>query len=132
MKRPNRWISILLNRCPRCRKGHLFTTANPYRFKTILAMPANCPQCGQLIELETGFWFGTGYVSYALAILLSGLNFILFWLLFGFSWQNNTPFWFIGFNTVILLLAQPPLMRWSRTAYLYLFVSYDAKADKQI
>ena len=94
-------------------------------------MPERCPKCGQLIELETGFWFGTGYVSYALAIILSGINFVLFSLLFGFSWQNNSPYWFILFNAIILVLCQPPLMRWSRTAYLYLFVKYNADALKR-
>lgn len=91
-------------------------------------MPERCPECGQLIELETGFWFGTGYVSYALAIALSAANFVVFYLLFGFNWQNNSPYWFILFNTIILILFQPSLMRWSRTAYLYLFVRYDADA----
>lgn len=93
-------------------------------------MPERCPACGQLLELETGFWFGTGYVSYALAVFLSGINFVLFYFLIGFSWQNNSPYWFILFNTIILILCQPPLMRWSRSAYLYLFVKYDGDAVK--
>lgn len=130
MKKPNLWISILSNKCPRCRKGNLFITKNPYHFKKLFAMPVVCPTCGQLIELETGFWFGTGYVSYALAVALSGLNFVLFYFLFGFSWQDNSPYWFILFNAIILILCQPPLMRWSRTAYLYLFVKYDKDAIK--
>ncbi len=45
-------------------------------------MYERCPKCGQLIELETGFWFGTGYVSYALAIILSGINFVFFSIIF--------------------------------------------------
>ncbi len=128
MKKPNLWVSIFSNKCPRCRKGHLFKVKNPYNFKMLFAMPERCPKCGQLIELETGFWFGTGYVSYALAILLSGFNFVLFSIIFGFSWQNNSPYWFIFFNAVILILCQPPLIRWSRTAYLYLFVKYNGEA----
>ena len=33
-------------------------------------MHDNCPECGQKFDLEQGFWYGTGYVSYALAVAI--------------------------------------------------------------
>jgi uncharacterized protein (DUF983 family) len=68
-KPPLLW-SIVTNRCPRCRKGKLFTSNKPYDFRTTMQMPEHCPVCGQRYELQTGFYFGTGYVSYGLSAYL--------------------------------------------------------------
>ena len=34
-------------------------------------MPKRCPECNQPYELELGFWYGTGYVSYAMTVAFS-------------------------------------------------------------
>jgi len=34
-------------------------------------MNDKCPICDQYMEIEIGFYYGTGYISYALAFLLS-------------------------------------------------------------
>ena len=88
-------------------------------------MHDHCPVCGQKFELETGFWFGTGYVSYVLSVALSVFNLIWYWLIFGISWRDNSIIYWLGVNGVILTVAQPWLMRFSRTLYLYFFVYYD-------
>jgi hypothetical protein len=75
----------------------MFTNPNPWKLKTMLSMPPRCTECGQLFELEVGFWYGTAYVSYAMTVLFSGFSFV-FWLLT------------IGFSLVL---------------YLYFFVSYN-------
>ena len=33
-------------------------------------MNKECPVCGQPTEIEVGFYYGTGYVSYVLSILI--------------------------------------------------------------
>ena len=115
-------------RCPRCRRGHMFNSGNPYKkfsLKHIFNMPDNCPVCQQKYDLEVGFWYGTGYVSYGIAVLMSGVTFILWWILIGISFNDNRIFyWLIG-NTVMLVVTQPWLMRISRVVYLYFFVTYD-------
>lgn len=58
-------------RCPRCREGKLFSRAFNFRYRGNLDMPPACPVCGQPTEIEVGFYYGTGYVSYALTIALS-------------------------------------------------------------
>lgn len=88
-------------------------------------MHADCPVCGQHYELETGFWFGTGYVSYALGVALSVFNLIWYWLLFGISWKDDSLLYWLAVNGAILILVQPWLMRISRAIYLYFFVYYD-------
>jgi len=87
-------------------------------------MPEHCSECGQKMELEVGFYYGTGYVSYALSVALSVFNMVWYWLIFGLSFFDYSLFWYLGVNVVILILAQPWLMRYARVLYLYMFVKY--------
>jgi len=88
-------------------------------------MHDKCPECGQPYELEVGFWYGTGYVSYAFTVLLSVVSFVLWLLFIGMSTQDNRFFWWLGINSVLLIVLQPWIMRLSRVIYLYFFVHYD-------
>jgi hypothetical protein len=115
-------------KCPRCRRGDMFKDGNAYRkFKLshIFDMPERCSECNQRYDLETGFWYGTGYVSYALAVAISVASFIAWLVIIGVSTEDNRVFWWLGFNCVLLLVLQPWLMRLSRVIYLYFFVKYD-------
>ncbi len=87
-------------------------------------MPEHCPVCGQKYEIELGFWYGTGYVSYALSVGLIAIIAVLFALTVGFSWQNNSVFYFIGVMIGAMILLQPIIMRYSRVLYIYFFVKY--------
>jgi len=93
--RPNYLLSVLDNRCPRCRTGRIFRSPNPYRLGQVVAMVDNCPACGQPTEIETGFYYGTGYVSYALTVAFSVASFVAWWVLIGFSLQDNRFFWWL-------------------------------------
>jgi hypothetical protein len=112
-------------KCPRCRRGPMFTQPNPWKLREITKMPHNCPECGQPFELEIGFWYGTGYVSYGLSFGVSVASFIAWWVLIGMSTQDHRFFWWLAFNAVLLIFLQPWLMRLSRVIWLYLFVHYD-------
>jgi hypothetical protein len=81
-------------------------------------MHEKCPMCGQPIEIEPSFYYGTGYVSYALAVLVTIASFIVWWLIVGLSLHDNRFFWWIGLNAVLLLVLLPNLMRLSRTVWL--------------
>lgn len=124
--KPNVILSALQNKCPRCRRGHLFVESNPYKLGSFMKMNERCPECGQLSEPETGFYFGTGYVSYALSIALSVATFVAWWVLLGFSLHDNSVLYWLGVNAVLLVVMQPLLMRISRTIWLYFFVYYDS------
>jgi len=117
--------SLLANKCPRCRRGDLFLYKNPYDLKRMMKMAENCPICGQPFELEVGFYYGTGFVSYALAVLVCVFSFIAWKLLIGMSLNDNKLFWWLGLNGILLVGLQPVLMRLSRTIWLYCFVYYD-------
>lgn len=88
-------------------------------------MNGECNECSQKFDMEPGFWYGTGYVSYALAVAFSVATFIAWWVLIGISINDNRVFWWLGINSVLLVVLQPWLMRLSRTIYLYFFVRYD-------
>jgi uncharacterized protein (DUF983 family) len=126
--KPSLFLSIVTMRCPHCRRGPMFKTSNAYKnkLKSIFDMYDNCPVCGQKFDLETGFWYGTGYVSYALAVAVSVATFLTWLVLIGVSTDDNRIFAWLVFNGVLLLLLQPWLMRLSRSIYIYIFVKYDA------
>ena len=127
--KPNYLWSMFSMKCPRCRRGPMFKDNNPFRklsLSHIFDMPDTCPVCKQKYEMETGFWYGTGYVSYALAVAVSVTTFVAWLVLIGVSVDDNRIFYWLGFNILLLLIIQPWLMRLSRVIYLYFFVRYDA------
>jgi uncharacterized protein (DUF983 family) len=116
--------ALLAMKCPNCRKGGMFTQKSLFPLKHMLDMPERCPVCGQKMELEIGFYYGTGYVSYGLTVGLLFIFAIIFALTYGFSYKDNSVFIFIGIAVGLLLLLQPWLMRISRVLYLWAFVKY--------
>ena len=120
--------SIFTMKCPRCRRGPMFKDSNPFKklsLRHIFDMPEHCPECGQRYDLEQGFWYGTGYVSYALAVAFSVATFIAWLVIIGVSTEDNRVFWWLGINGLLLVIIQPWLMRLSRVIYLYFFVKHD-------
>ena len=75
--------------------------------------------------MEPGFWYGTGYVSYALAVAVSVTTFVAWFVLIGVSTEDNRIFFWLILNAVLLILLQPWLMRLSRVIYIRFFVRYD-------
>ncbi len=132
--KPNILWSIFSMKCPRCRRGPMFKDPNPFRklkLSHIFDMPEKCPVCSQKFEMETGFWYGTGYVSYALAVAVSAATFIAWWVLIGISTSDNRVFGWLGFNAFLLVVIQPWLMRLSRVIYIYIFVKYNPDWDHE-
>jgi hypothetical protein len=127
---PNYLLSIARMKCPRCRRGPLFKDSNPYHFKQTFNMYETCEVCEQKFDMEPGFWYGTGYVSYALTVAFSVSTFVAWWVLIGVSFNDNRVFWWLGINSTLLILLQPWLMRLSRTIYLNFFVKYDPDFEK--
>ena len=128
--KPNNILSTLQNKCPRCRRGKMYKSNNPYNLKTFMKMNAHCPVCGQPLDMEPGFYYGTNLVSYTLAVLITVVTFILWWIFIGFSLHDSRFFIWMGIDCVLLVLLQPPLMRLSRTVWLAFFVPYSTDWDK--
>ena len=126
MKNSYLW-STLTNKCPRCRQGDLFVSKNPYRLSEINKMNENCPVCNQPTEIEVGFYYGTGYVSYALTVAYFVSTFVAWKVLIGMSFdlEDNRIFYWMGTAILLLFIIQPILMRLSRSIWLGWFVPYD-------
>ena len=103
----------------------MFTNNNPWNLRKTLSMHEKCPECKQPFELEVGFWYGTGYVSYGLSLIYLAVTFVLWFLTIGMSIKDNRFFWWMGIAITTLIILQPWLMRFSRVLYLYFFVHYD-------
>lgn len=128
--KPNIVLSILQNKCTRCRRGKIYQYNNPYNLRNFMKMNERCPVCGQPLDMEPGFYYGTNMVSYSLATIISVVSFILWWIFIGFSLQDKRFFLWLAFNAILLIVLQPPLMRLSRTIWLAFFVPYSANWDK--
>jgi len=128
--KPNIVLSVLQNKCPRCRRGKLYKYSNPYDLKRFMKMNERCPVCGQPLDMEPGFYYGTNLVSYTIAVLIVVITFILWWIFIGFSLQDSRFFIWMVSACVLLLVLQPPLMRLSRTIWLAFFVPYSINWDK--
>ncbi len=117
--------SVLTNKCPRCREGQLFCSSNPYDLKATMRMPKHCPVCGQAYELQTGFYFGTGYVSYFLSVFIIMITFVLWFFTIGFSLNDSRLYWYLGSISALLLVTQPVLQRLCRSIWIAFFVRYE-------
>ena len=80
---------IFNHKCSRCRTGNMFQDKSSYKLKSFMKMNEHCPACGQRMEIETGFYYGTGYVSYVLTVAFSVSTFVAWWVLIGFSLSDN-------------------------------------------
>lgn len=112
--------------CPRCREGKLFKNPLTVHINRNMEMFESCPVCGQPTDIEVGFYYGTGYISYLVALGITGISVLAWFLLIGFSFKDNRFLIWIVFNSIFLLALQPWLMRFSRSLWLSFFVSYDA------
>jgi hypothetical protein len=116
--------SIFSLKCSRCRKGDLFIEKNTYAFKNLFNMHEKCPHCGLNYELEVGFFYGSMYVSYGLAVAISVAIFVAM-LVFSLLLAQEINFTlYLILNSLALLAAAPYMYRFSRAVWLYMFVKY--------
>ena len=127
--RPNRGFvtTIITCRCPRCREGKLFKHPLSVRVTRNMEMYDQCPICNQATDIEVGFYYGTGYLSYFICIAIVIASFLIWYLTIGFSFNDKRFLYWIIFSCFLLTLLQPWLMRFSRVLWLSFFVKYDSE-----
>ena len=114
--------STVSNKCPRCHKGKVFKNNNPYSLENGISIEERCSHCNLKYERETGFFYGSMYVSYA---LMSGM--FLLWFLADLIWLHMDPVWLITIVSVTMLGLFPLTYRWARTIWLNFFFRFDKK-----
>lgn len=117
-------LNLFQCKCPRCRLGDMFENKKPYS-RGFMKMYEKCKVCGQYFDIEVGFYYGSSYVSYGIAVAISVATLIVWWLLIGISANDDRIFYWLIFNAVFILALQPILMRISRTFWLAMIVKYD-------
>tara|TARA_B100001778_G_scaffold334219_1_gene344855 strand:- start:2717 stop:3139 length:423 start_codon:yes stop_codon:yes gene_type:complete len=117
--------SFVTCKCPKCRRGKVFTHKNPYHRK-FGEIEKKCSVCNFIYEMEQGFWYGAMYFSYAFGVLISIPIVVLLLLK-----SNLEIFQITGVIFCVLVVLSPILFRYSRSAWLHIFVWYDkAWAEK--
>ena len=114
--------AVLSGKCPRCRKGDVFTHG-PFKLSKFNSTHQNCPHCGLHYEVEPGFFFGAMYVSYAISV---AIFLTTVFLLYNFGNDPDVLVYIITVS-VVSLLTYPFNFRISRLLFLYAFsgVKYD-------
>lgn len=97
-----------------------------------MRMPEHCPECGQKFELQTGFYFGTGYVSYALCIGIMAVIFATCGAFHLMHLYDNSVYYVLVVNAVVLIGMQPLIQRLSRSIWIAFFVKYEPLAKLKL
>lgn len=112
------WAIIVL-KCPNCRKEKLFKNPNLFNLKEIADMPEKCPNCGQDFVIETEFYYGAMFVSYALTALIMFFFMGLDILITGYLYFKELLI-YIG----LLILGWTYWFRVSRAIWLTFYVKW--------
>jgi len=125
MKKGHWLYSILNYKCPKCHHGDLYPEPI-FSFKKTFSMNEKCSHCGQIFELEPGFYWGSMYIAYGLAsgVMLLGFAFLYFF----FDFDITTSIIIIG---ILLSLLYALVFRTARAIWINIYVSYDRQADQQ-
>lgn len=115
------WGSIMGCKCPRCREGDIFINKYSYSYG-FGKMHDYCPSCGFKYDMEQGFFYGAMYISYAIGVTITvPLVILLTWLTDLTIFQKTM----ICMGSLVLLL--PVMFRYSRSAWLHIFVRKEEK-----
>jgi len=87
----------------------------------MLDMPERCAVCGQVFEIEPGFFLAALWISYPLVLGFEIAVLITCYLVLNYSMLLS-----FLIATISLLVLTPPVMRYSRSVLIHLFVSFDA------
>ena len=109
-------------KCPRCRKGKMFSTA-PYDLKKFHVMNKTCDHCGLYFEVEPGFFYGAMYISYVFTVAWMVAVAIFYYLIF----REIRVAYIVVTLGITMFLLMPFIFRYGRVIFLHLFggVPYD-------
>ncbi|WAC14537.1 DUF983 domain-containing protein [Dyadobacter pollutisoli] len=122
MAKPNKLYSVLFNKCPRCGEGDFFITKSAYNLKNFDKMNKHCPNCGENLVPEPGFYQGALYMSYAFYVAFMVIYFLIFVNVF-----PNYLDYFLASIIPILIILTPYFYRLARRSWLALFITPESK-----
>lgn len=120
-KKPSLLPALLTMKCPSCRQSTVFVNKSIFPLNKLVELKDECEVCGEKMKSESN---NGGGINYALTMMLFFLNLLWYWPLFGLSYEDNSVFYYLGVSTLVVILAQPYLMRLSRMLYLYIYIGF--------
>lgn len=120
--------AILACKCPRCRRGEVFTHT-AMNLRKFDHMHKTCPSCGLYYETEVGLFWGAMYISYGFSVAIVVIVGIMLYFL-----ANDPPTWvYMSSVGAVVLLTTPLLFRYARILMLYFFagVNYNPSYSKR-
>lgn len=112
---------LLKEKCPKCRKGNIFTQKSVFPLSTCLRVNEYCANCNHKIKVENNFGQGMNFVFIVVVFILTA---IIYGLTLGLSFKDNSVFYYLGLSIILSLVLQPWLMRFSRVLFLYLVTPF--------
>ncbi|WP_295770747.1 DUF983 domain-containing protein [uncultured Mucilaginibacter sp.] len=106
--------AMLHSKCPRCRRGKMFTGAM-YAIGGN-KMHENCPRCGLHFEIEPGYFYAAMYVSYAFNVAEAV---ILAFITYYATGNMESPWLYLGVILGGCFILAPFNYRYSRVILLY-------------
>ncbi len=127
MSAPTKLEAIVKLRCPRCRKGEIFTHPG-YHITKFDNMHEDCPVCGLHYEVEVGLFYGAMYISYGFSVALVLIVGVLLYYLAG----DPSTLTYILTVSAIAIVTAPFSFRYSRVLMLHFFsgINYNPTYSK--
>lgn len=108
------FLAVLQSKCPRCRRGKIFT-GSLYGFD-LQRTNETCSHCHMRFEIEPGFFYGAMYVSYAF-VVAEMLNVGL--LTYIITGNDKSPWLYIFSILLSILVLTPVNYRYSKVLLLH-------------
>lgn len=127
MKKVSLGATMILAKCPRCRKGQIFPTSI-FSYRKLSDVHDCCPHCNAVLNPEPDFYYGAMYISYAFSVALVVNVLVVLNYLF------DDPDVWVYVSTVLVanVLLVPIMLRYSKVLYLHLVgkLKYDPDWEK--
>jgi len=114
MAKTSKTWAMLHAKCPRCRRGDMFT-GRVYSL-TSNHINLDCPRCNMHFEIEPGYFYAAMYVSYALNV---GTSFTIAMLTYFITGNTTSPWLYTGVIIGGCFVFAPIIFRVSRVLLLY-------------
>lgn len=109
-----RLIGILRQRCPRCRRGAVYSG--------LVAMRETCAVCGYQFGRESGYFTGAMYASYAMAV---PLLIVIYALLSATVARDLNILSTFALSVAVFIPFAPIIFRYSRVIWMYVDAAFD-------
>lgn len=125
MKEISAFQALMQCRCPRCRKGRMFTNSG-FHLKYGRRLNQHCPVCNLRFEREPAFFEGAMYFNYAMNVALMVSCGVATYVLL----SDPGPWVYFGISASAVVLMVSFTSRLSKSMMLHFFGGLDYEAER--